>query len=67
MQVDMAWLLLLQVDDVQSLEPLLYFELRRTPECGDEFAAAVKAAMEYENQCALHLMHAAHMKALGDA
>ncbi|KAK9827255.1 hypothetical protein WJX81_004028 [Elliptochloris bilobata] len=38
-----------QVDDVNSLEPLIYFELRRTPDCGDEFAAAVKAAMEYEN------------------
>ena len=37
---------------MRFLEPLIYFELRRTPECGDEFAAAVKAAMEYENQCA---------------
>lgn len=54
----MLWLILPQADDMRSLEPLIYYELRRTPECGDEFAAAVKAAMEYENQCALPCTYA---------
>ncbi len=37
-----------QADDADALEPLIYFELQRTPECGAEFAAAVRAAMAYE-------------------
>lgn len=41
-----------QAEDANALEPLIYFELARTPECGAEFAAAVRAAMQYENQCA---------------
>ena len=42
-----------QVLEADELEGLLYAELRRTPQHGEEFAAACRTVLDRESKCAL--------------
>ena len=37
--------------EAEELEEAIYKELARTPECGDQFAAAVRAVLARETKC----------------